>query len=219
MAFLSWLMSQGHSLNDIAQAMVQLGDSGTLAQVYANLTSDSAANAWPNFQAAVNALPSITTDDPFGAVGQPAQLAHLPPWTVEVAGKVFASILADVIAGREPHQIVAGVRAAMVMAPKRGGRRSGRSRLLDPLPEAEAAGRSRSSGVKQCVSLGPATGPATPLTPPSPTNRKRRSGRSSPSRCRRRAKAGGLRCGRRRRFAGRRPCCGLSPGARRPRRR
>ena len=145
MAFLSWLMSQGHSLNDIAQAMVQLGDSGTLAQVYANLTSDSAANAWPNFQAAVNALPSITTDDPFGAVGQPAQLAHLPPWTVEVAGKVFASILADVIAGREPHQIVAGVRAAMVMAPKRGGRAaaaaacSTRSRRLKPPAAAAAA--------------------------------------------------------------------------------
>ena len=28
MAFLSWLMSQGYSLNDIAQAMAQLGDLG-----------------------------------------------------------------------------------------------------------------------------------------------------------------------------------------------
>jgi hypothetical protein len=88
-------------------------------------------------------LPSITTDDPFGAVGQPAQLAHLPPWTVEVAGKVFASILADVIAGREAHQIVAGVRAAMVMAPKRGGRAaaacSTRSRRLKPPAPAAAA--------------------------------------------------------------------------------
>jgi hypothetical protein len=137
MAFLSWLMGQGHSLNAIAQAMVQLGDSGTLAQLYANLTSDSAANAWPNFQAAVNALPPITTDDPFGAVGQPAQLAHLPPWTVEVAGKVFASILADVIAGREPHQIVAGVRAAMVMAPRAGR------------PVAAAACSTRSRRLKQ----------------------------------------------------------------------
>ena len=49
MAFLSWLMSQGYSLNAIAQAMAQLGNSGTLAQLYANLTSDSAANASPIF--------------------------------------------------------------------------------------------------------------------------------------------------------------------------
>jgi hypothetical protein len=89
-----------------------------LAQLYANLTSDSASNAWPNFQAAASALPQITTDDPFGGTAQPAQLAHLPPWTVEAAGKVFASILADVVAGKEERQIVAGVRAAMVMTPK-----------------------------------------------------------------------------------------------------
>jgi hypothetical protein len=31
MAFLSWVMSQGHGLDAIAQAMVSLGDSGTLA--------------------------------------------------------------------------------------------------------------------------------------------------------------------------------------------
>jgi hypothetical protein len=118
MAFLSWLMSQGYSLNTIAREMVQLGDQGTLAQLYANLASDNAANAWPQFQAAVNALGQVTSDDPFGGVGQPAQLAHLPPWTVEMAGKVFASILSDITVGREPHQIVAGVRAAMMSAPK-----------------------------------------------------------------------------------------------------
>jgi hypothetical protein len=117
MAFLSWLMSQGFSLSAIAPAMVQLGDAGTLAQLYANLTSDSASNAWPNFQAAASAI-QITTDDPFGATAQPAQLAHLPPWTVEAAGKVFASILADIAAGKDERQIVAGVRAAMVAAPK-----------------------------------------------------------------------------------------------------
>lgn len=118
MAFLSWLMSQGYGLNAIAPAMVQLGDAGTLAQLYANLTSDTAANAWPNFQAAASALPQITSDDPFGGVAQPAQLAHLPPWTVEAAGKVFASILADIVAGKEERQIVAGVRAAMSQTPK-----------------------------------------------------------------------------------------------------
>ena len=33
MAFLSWLMSQGHGLDQIAQEMVSLGDSGTLAPI------------------------------------------------------------------------------------------------------------------------------------------------------------------------------------------
>jgi hypothetical protein len=117
MAFLSWLMSQGHSLNDIAQEMVSQGDSGTLAQLYANLASDAAANAWPNFQAAVQNVSPITTDDPFGAMAQPAQLAHLAPWAAELAGKVFASILADIAAGKAEHQIVAGVRAVLVTAP------------------------------------------------------------------------------------------------------
>ena len=144
MAFLSWLMSQGYALSAIAQAMAQLGDSGTLAQLYAQLTSDSASNAWPNFQAAAQALPQISTDDPFGAGGQPAPLAHLPPWAVEVAGKIFASILADVAAGREPHQIVARVRAAMVAASNRGGpaaaacsTRSRRLRRPEPVAVAE----------------------------------------------------------------------------------
>jgi hypothetical protein len=144
MAFLSWLMSQGYSLSAIAQEMVSLKDVGTLAQLYANLTSDSASNAWPNFQTAVSALPPITTDDPFGATAQPAQLAHLPPWTVEAAGKVFASILADILAGKEERQIVAGVRAAMISTPKYGRHRAavsactvGSRRLRAPAVAAE----------------------------------------------------------------------------------
>ena len=77
MAFLSWLMSQSYSLDKIAPAMVALGDAGTLAQLYANLTSDAAANAWPKFQNAVKALPNgVTNDDPFG-VAQSAQVASL----------------------------------------------------------------------------------------------------------------------------------------------
>src|SRR6202051_3711658 len=97
MAFLSWLMSQSYSLDKIAPPMVALGDAGTLAQLYANLTSDAAANAWPKFLAAVEALPNFAAnDDPFGGAVQPAQLAHLPPWTVELAGKVFGAILAGV---------------------------------------------------------------------------------------------------------------------------
>jgi len=122
MAFLSWLVSQGHGLEKIAPEMVALGDAGTLAQLYANLTSDDAANAWPNFQNAIQALPNgVTTDDPFGGAAQPTQMANIAPWTVALAGKVFASILADVAAGRQPEQIVTNVRAAMLPAPKAKG--------------------------------------------------------------------------------------------------
>ena len=67
MAFISWLLSLGSTLGAIAQGMVALGDSGTLAQLYANLTGDAASSAWPNFKAAVQGLPGgITNDDPFG---------------------------------------------------------------------------------------------------------------------------------------------------------
>jgi hypothetical protein len=70
MAFLSWLMSQGFSLDKITPEMVALGDAGTLAQLYANLTTDSAANAWPKFQNAIQGLPNgVTNDDPFGSLG------------------------------------------------------------------------------------------------------------------------------------------------------
>jgi hypothetical protein len=118
MVFISWLMSQGYSLANIAQEMVSFGDAGTLAQLYAILTSDAQSNAWPNFYAAVQALPNgVTNDDPFAGAVQPAQLAHLAPWTVELAGKVFAAILADIAAGKAAHQIVASARAVLVGAP------------------------------------------------------------------------------------------------------
>lgn len=82
MAFLSWLMSQGYPLNKIAPAMVALGDAGTLAQLYANLTSDPASNAWSKFQSAIQSLPNgVTSDDPFNAF-QPAQMASLRSVTV-----------------------------------------------------------------------------------------------------------------------------------------
>jgi hypothetical protein len=68
MAFLSWLQHLGFTLDKIAPAMVALGTSGTLAQLYAKLTSDGQSNAWPKFQAAAKALPQIATDDPFGTV-------------------------------------------------------------------------------------------------------------------------------------------------------
>jgi hypothetical protein len=70
MAFISWLLSQNHDLPTIAQGMVGLGDSGTLAQLYAQLTGQPAGNAWSTFQAAVQALPGgVTNDDPFNGFG------------------------------------------------------------------------------------------------------------------------------------------------------
>jgi hypothetical protein len=118
MAFLSWLMSMGQGLESIAQGMVSLGDSGTLAQVYSNLTGNPASTAWPAFQSAIQNLQNgITNDDPFGGAAQPAQLAHLAPWTVALAGKVFSTILADIAAGKTANQLVASVRAVMATAP------------------------------------------------------------------------------------------------------
>jgi hypothetical protein len=71
---------------------------GTLAQLR--------SNALLAFLAAVRNLPQgITSDDPFSGAAQPAQMAHLAPWT---AGKVFAAILANIAAGMQRRQIVAG---------------------------------------------------------------------------------------------------------------
>lgn len=68
MAFISWMLSQAYSLSTIAQALAAAGAGGTLAQMYADVTSDSASNAWPKFSAAVNALSGgVTSDDPFGS--------------------------------------------------------------------------------------------------------------------------------------------------------
>jgi hypothetical protein len=115
MAFLSWLISQGYGLEKIAPAMVSLGDSGTLAQLYANLTSDAASNAWNNFQNAIQNLPNgVTSDDPFGGLANPLQMAHLAPRTAELVGRVFAAIVSDLTAGRQPEQMMASVRAAML---------------------------------------------------------------------------------------------------------
>lgn len=66
MAFISWLLSQHHSLPKIAQAMVALGDAGTLAALYAQLSGQPSGNAWNGFRSAVRALPTgVGSDDPF----------------------------------------------------------------------------------------------------------------------------------------------------------
>jgi len=93
MAFLSWLMSQGQGLNTIAQTMVSLGDSGTLAELYASLTPQAASAAWPAFQNAINGLPNgVTSDDPFGVTAQVSQVAAAAPKMA--AGKMAKSVTA-----------------------------------------------------------------------------------------------------------------------------
>lgn len=144
MAFLSWLMSLGQTLETIAPAMVALTATGTLAQLYANLTGDTAANAWPKFQAAVNGLAGgVTSDDPFGVLAQPAQLTHLTPGMVELAGKIFSGILRDLAAGKESQQIVNNVRAAAATLPRvigaAGAKGAGKPRRLVPHPKKKSA--------------------------------------------------------------------------------
>lgn len=120
MAFISWMISQGFSLDKIAPAMVNLGDGGTLAQLYATLTGDSAGNAWNNFQNAIQNLPngsgSIVDDDPFHGLPQAIQMSHVAPRAAELVGRVLASMVADLSAGRTAEQLAANVRAAMAPA-------------------------------------------------------------------------------------------------------
>jgi hypothetical protein len=53
--------------------MVSLSDGGTLARLFADLTSGAASTAFPKFIAAIKALPGgVTSDDPFGGAPQPA---------------------------------------------------------------------------------------------------------------------------------------------------
>lgn len=94
MAFLSWLMSQGFGLEKIAPVMVNLGDAGTLAQLYANLTSDDASNAWPNFQNAIQSLSNgVNTDDPFNALANPTQISLVATTRAVKLPKVKAAAL------------------------------------------------------------------------------------------------------------------------------
>jgi len=65
MAFISWLLSKGHKLSEIAQAMVKLGTGGTFAGLYYGLLGPRPRAAWSDFLAALPA--PVTSDDPFSA--------------------------------------------------------------------------------------------------------------------------------------------------------
>jgi len=102
MAFRSWLMSTGADLGSIARTIVAGGDTGTLADLYAQLRSDARVNAWPSFsrrcKRCQTALP----------MGRPVRRwhrscrssGHLAHGTVELAAKVFSTILAISLPGR-----------------------------------------------------------------------------------------------------------------------
>lgn len=115
MAFISWMISLGYGLEKIAPAMVNLGNAGTFAQLYAGLTGDSSSNAWSKFKSAINGLPSgVNDDDPFGGLANPLQMSHLSPESAELVGRIFATLMADIAAGRSAEQIAANVRGAML---------------------------------------------------------------------------------------------------------
>ena len=118
MAFISWLMSQGYTLSQIAQAMVARGANGTFAQLYSDLGAGAAGDAWNNFTIAVQNLNGpITSDDPFGGGAHLSQLTHISPETLAIAGRVFSAIVSEIAAGKSHNRIVASVRAAMAREP------------------------------------------------------------------------------------------------------
>jgi hypothetical protein len=129
MAFISWLISLGYGLDKIAPAMVALGDGGTFAQIYAQLTGDSEANAWPKFQDAVQALPGgVTSDDPFGATsgsGGQAQAAQVTSSSIAVAAEILSAIVTDMNAGKPAAQIVADVNKLLSKAGQHGRHAAG----------------------------------------------------------------------------------------------
>ena len=114
MAFLSWLISRGAGLDQIAQAMVGLGEGGTLATLYSQLTSEPAIKAWPMFRAAINALPhGVTDDDPFGAMSHLHALSRVESSGTRLAEQLIAAILAETAAGSSPAQLAASIRAIL----------------------------------------------------------------------------------------------------------
>ncbi len=113
MAFISWLLSKGYTLAEIAPAMVKRGNAGTFAELYADLTSDATSNAWPNFLAAVKALPNgVTSDDPFGGLAHFAQLAAMASWSLSPVERAFGKLLAAVAAGNSAEHVASDVRQA-----------------------------------------------------------------------------------------------------------
>jgi hypothetical protein len=105
MAFISWLISMGHGLSTVAPQMVALGESGTLAKLYAGLSGKPAAEAWPNFQTAIKTIggaAAIKTDNPFAQKPEPMT-------AIVLAKKLIQTIVVDVADGKSARQLAADV--------------------------------------------------------------------------------------------------------------
>jgi hypothetical protein len=67
MAFISWLLHNGTTFDEVARGLVSLGGDGTFEQLYGDLVPGG-ANPWSTFLSDVQAIPGgVSTDDPFGA--------------------------------------------------------------------------------------------------------------------------------------------------------
>ncbi len=109
MCFLSWLLASKFTLAQIARAMVALGDSGTLAQVY-NKVTGAPGSPWSIFLAAVKALPGgVVDDDPFKAgvpptpppptPVSPALFSFRMPWAIRKGQRFLVRAGADMAPG------------------------------------------------------------------------------------------------------------------------
>ena len=118
----------GYSLIQVTQAMVSDGDAGTLALLYSKLTGNPAANAWPNFNAAVKGLAGgVQSDDPFNALVTPAPAPNPNPnptptpspapgpltSATELASMILSAIGADLVAGDTEAQLKADIQSIL----------------------------------------------------------------------------------------------------------
>ena len=106
--------------------MVSDGDAGTLASLYSKLTENPAANAWPNFSAAVKGLAGgVQSDDPFNALVTPAPAPNPNPTptpspapgpstsATELASMILSAIGADLVAGDTEAQLKADIQSIL----------------------------------------------------------------------------------------------------------
>ena len=94
MVFISWLLSKGSTISQIAQGMVKLGDNGTFAQLYQSLGYGTSTTAWTTFLAAAKAMGvTFTNDNPFAGTTVPPPPPPPPPANLQQQiDNVFAGL-------------------------------------------------------------------------------------------------------------------------------
>jgi hypothetical protein len=122
MCFISWLMAGRAvplTLTQIAEAMVNLGDGGTLAALYAQLTKNPAPDAWAAFSVAITSQLSngVTSDDPFNALGTPQPQPQPGPGpgtsALELAVLIGQALFADLGNGADEPTMKADIQAIL----------------------------------------------------------------------------------------------------------